>query len=1485
MQFPYLKNNSCSKKGILCKILFLGLLIVFSLSVSAQTYTVTAPSLLIKDKSYTFSVKTLLGNPLGTVNWNFGAGAEPSTSNQPTVNVKYATAGIKQIRVEVRLLSVLVFSENRQIYVSEMPDNIEEIGCYIEPEKTNWQPKLKSRSDGVTGEDKVHILAQPFVGDIDGDGISEVVTTNRTTTLSSYTYSNRILIFDQELKLKRSISTPTMYSNSATPIVLLRLNKNDTEALIVIATAGNVGGNPSNRRYRLQAYKPDGTLMWTSNEQIFSTTNNNEASICLVAGDINNDGIPEILAGDRIFNAQTGFLVSSLPTGSRGFRNLNSTNPTYMPLLADMDNDGQLEVVAGNTIYKVTNTNGSFRTTGSILAQVTTVTDGFVSVADINMDGQLDVVLINGATGQTGSAKPKLTVWTLKKNGTTITGEIIAGPVEPSDNGAGGSRVFIGNVDNDIEPELFFSYASRLVRFDYNKNASQVANKLQQTWITTTSDLSGGTTLSMFDFDQDGKAELVYRDQTDLRIIDGSDGSNRETFPCYSATHSEYPVVVDFNGDGHADILVSGAENEDASWDRPPGNADVRIYWFSGEDNDWAPARTVWNQHGYNTVHVNEDLTIPRYQLNPSTVFAGPDQIIGTTDDVYPYNCFLQQQTSLSADGVPFYKAAKAEFLEENVVYDYNKDTDILIIRNITIKNSGDAVFTGPMKITVYKNQVENSPKSFTRDYPNNINIGETVSVDFNIENFSAWLPVEELVIRVNDAGDGKSFHRVCDETDVENTTDAFMYIPLGNIAWADGYRKCENGKVVFQADEKFHNDKYDVKYSWFRPSSESPFSTDSIATLTGLQLSDGGKYVFQAEVKEHLNVRVTLPYLSVAPVVMYWRTDAVDGNWNNIHNWAKSAALGDNISAVPSVCTRVYLPDNAAKYPSLKDEAGHTDWSHYGQPEAKEIVFRYGSELHYQHKLKYEKAYVSYNWGYYGSNPASGQPPYSWENARKLARDTWHILAAPLKSMASGDFSLAGYPFSWQKRFEVTTTGGVAEGDFSLAFPTNDVPLAGNNNAIAVRMAGYGSTTGYSNHKHLEGLHGVIEIPYFENKTVIPYYPGHNYDSLSKKSYFYYFDTKSLKLVNSPLGAMSRAEQAYRFVYETGSNELPPNNTYIMPLNIEGLGNTREIIMVGNPLLAPIDAGAFAGANTNAIVFDQGYKLLSDDGSTWQQHYFTEGSTIPAWKAFIVTLQQGASTLSFPLEEIPALKAATVSTTIRALNSTGPADNTLTMHILKEGVECGDHAILQNNQHTNDIEIRKMILPEGHKAPEVFFMSSGRDLSYLIRNLTQGEKEIPIGVKTSDVHSRLSLEFRNIHAFTASTGAKAILVDKHLDIRQDLTRDPVYLFTQQASRLDKQYVDKSRFVLQLGGETGTIEQDNPENGINVIYRSGILKITSDENIDTVSVYDLYGQLVFSAHSIHLSQYTYPVSLRGKLFLVRVKTISGTVKVKKIMGD
>ena len=76
-------------------------------------------------------------------------------------------------------------------------------------------------------------------------------------------------------------------------------------------------------------------------------------------------------------------------------------------------------------------------------------------------------------------------------------------------------------------------------------------------WSITTTDNSGLTGATAFDFNGDGINEVVYRDEDSLRIISGPSGLNLATFPCGAVTGSEYPIVVDINNDAEAEIICT----------------------------------------------------------------------------------------------------------------------------------------------------------------------------------------------------------------------------------------------------------------------------------------------------------------------------------------------------------------------------------------------------------------------------------------------------------------------------------------------------------------------------------------------------------------------------------------------------------------------------------------------------------------------------------------------------------------------------------------------------------------------------------------------------------------------------------------------------------------------------------------------------------------------------------------------------------------
>lgn len=245
------------------------------------------------------------------------------------------------------------------------------------------------------------------------------------------------------------------------------------------------------------------------------------------------------------------------------------------------------------------------------------VLDGVTSVGDIDVDGELDVVVVRGINDFDNGG-----IWVWNPRTRTV--------IASAPSGFEGGIPFVGDVDGDCAPEIGMTFEKQLRMYKYNGTSS-----LQLLYNLPTTDESGFTGITMFDFNQDGKNELVYRDETDLRIIAGIDGSTIALHPLQSGTGLEYPVVADVDHDGEAEIIVNGYLTDPAQ---------QRVFCFESGGSRWAPARNVWNQPGYSITNVNDDLTIPRYPQHPAKPLPGYEHCLLDTCAT-PYNSFNVQAT------------------------------------------------------------------------------------------------------------------------------------------------------------------------------------------------------------------------------------------------------------------------------------------------------------------------------------------------------------------------------------------------------------------------------------------------------------------------------------------------------------------------------------------------------------------------------------------------------------------------------------------------------------------------------------------------------------------------------------------------------------------------------------------------------------------------------------------------------------------------
>jgi hypothetical protein len=486
----------------------------------------------------------------------------------------------------------------------------------------------------------------------------------------------------------------------------------------VFAVVSNRDGSPKSPPtcfflvgLKLQAYGAQGFVLIPGYPVYLGT---NRPGIFGIA-DMDGDDKAEIYLRDRIFAAETGALLAS--EGGKLMTNtaLWDVNVTAAPVTVDIKSAGAdgnvMELIVGPRIYKVPSLTSRnpvspasltlWRDMNSLNFDINADgapdqyfvklmndpveygidTHSSTSIADVDKDGFMDVVV----TGALNSSLGRTTVfyWNVQKN--TVSGFMtlssadlgIAPGTEPAGkcpSGAsytnyqngwiwGTGRVNIGDANGDGKLDFSFIAGSHL----YCVTTDAPGTNIIPLWSsprTINDSRSGVLTVTIYDFNNDGDPEMVYRDSQELVVIDGATGMTKHwSAICQSHTYTEGPIIADVNGDGATDICVPCNRNN--SFDicddiQQQALGEVRLFFSSG--NEWLPTRKVWNQPGYHVVNINDDLTLPFPQLDPAMIFGNAPCANGLPGPQTPLNVFLNQIPFLGADGCPVFPAPDLTF-------------------------------------------------------------------------------------------------------------------------------------------------------------------------------------------------------------------------------------------------------------------------------------------------------------------------------------------------------------------------------------------------------------------------------------------------------------------------------------------------------------------------------------------------------------------------------------------------------------------------------------------------------------------------------------------------------------------------------------------------------------------------------------------------------------------------------------------------------
>ncbi|MCA9664450.1 MAG: VCBS repeat-containing protein [Myxococcales bacterium] len=312
---------------------------------------------------------------------------------------------------------------------------------------------------------------------------------------------------------------------------------------------------------------------------------------------LDGQGPPEIVYGGQALRYQAGTLTQLYNVAGTG------GHWGIMSVVADIDLDGKPDVVMGNKILD--GITGADKTPPG----VSSFPGGYVAIAQWDKSTpEPEVVLISSQTGQPGAIR----IYNPK------TGNVVFGPYTFGQRWGGPPTV--ADFDGDGEPEVAAAGYVGYAVFDQECAATPMpafCDSPGVRWLKTTKDNSSGSTgSSVFDFNGDGQAEVVYRDECWLRVYDGKTGQVRFAQAITSGTILELPVIADVDNDGHADLVVPSHNLSSGCTTEPELNLPFTggtqgIFVLRDPQNRWMPSRAIWNQHSYHITNINDDGTVP----------------------------------------------------------------------------------------------------------------------------------------------------------------------------------------------------------------------------------------------------------------------------------------------------------------------------------------------------------------------------------------------------------------------------------------------------------------------------------------------------------------------------------------------------------------------------------------------------------------------------------------------------------------------------------------------------------------------------------------------------------------------------------------------------------------------------------------------------------------------------------------------------------
>jgi large repetitive protein len=401
------------------------------------------------------------------------------------------------------------------------------------------------------------------------------------------------------------------------------IDHDGTTEFIAVRDPGNYGYGSNKYQHGLVAFRHDGTLKWDNLSQVKSWNDTHawEYKIYLSRAnlsitDIDGDGTPEIVGGSAVFNSDG----SPRCVRDRGLE--TGTGDTWTStIVADLDMDGVQEMIAGNTAYNADCTVKWFNKN---------LPDGRVAVVNFDGDPYPEVALLTPRANYLGGGS-KLRLYLLEHDGNIKWGPVILSPSDINYYNYAYEPPLIADFDGDGKPEIGVRALNKYYILD---SAGAIKKTLTMPMDSPAYPWTGywPSAPSVFDLNGDGRPEVIFNNDSNgyFSIFDGTAGTLlfKERFGG-SGVPDQNVYIADVDGDNQTEIIAFGYNTSHSTRDA------IRVY--EAKNDDWVPARKIWNQSAYHVTNINDDGSVPQHE-SPSWLLNNgylTQTAIGTSTNPY----------------------------------------------------------------------------------------------------------------------------------------------------------------------------------------------------------------------------------------------------------------------------------------------------------------------------------------------------------------------------------------------------------------------------------------------------------------------------------------------------------------------------------------------------------------------------------------------------------------------------------------------------------------------------------------------------------------------------------------------------------------------------------------------------------------------------------------------------------------------------------